>query len=373
MRSECAICNGNIKHIHSLEKMPIKLCCTDSPEIKNTEISFAQCAKCGTIQLDKLIQLDILYSNSHNYTSVGKVWENYFKLFCESINDLIIDKNILEIGDPSGKIANRMNNYKKWHIVEPNKNKKIVFNEKIEFIESFFDENFQTDKQIDMIVHSHLFEHIYNPNAFLKKCHEILVDDGEMFFGVPNMEYIGKNELAPFAGIFFEHTILLNKENITYLLNKNGFTILRIIDYENHSILFHAKKSPTFLTDFASSDNSIVNCELFLSSVTNYKKFIEKCIRTIEENPNKKVYVFGASYNTQFLLSMGLNPEMITGILDNSVDKQNKYLYGYNLKIYSPEIIRNKEDCIVILKNGYYNNEIMNQLLLLNDKIVIVK
>ena len=373
MRSECAICNRNIKHIHSLEKMPIKLCCTDSPEINNAELSFSQCDECGTIQLDKLIPLDILYSNSHNYTSVGKVWENYFNLFCESINDLIIDKNILEIGDPSGKIANRMDNYKKWHIIEPNKNKKIEFKEKIEFIESFFDENFQTDKQIDMIVHSHLFEHIYDPNVFLKKCHEILVDDGEMFFGVPNMEYIGKNELAPFAGIFFEHTILLNKENITYLLNKNGFTILRIIDYENHSILFHAKKSPTFLTDFASSDNSIVNCELFLSSVTNYKKFIEKCIRTIEENPNKKVYVFGASYNTQFLLSMGLNPEMITGILDNSVDKQNKYLYGYNLKIYSPEIIRNKEDCIVILKNGYYNNEIMNQLLLLNDKIVIVK
>jgi len=157
------------------------------------------------------------------------------------------------------------------------------------------------------------------------------------------MEYIGKNELAPFAGIFFEHTILLNKENITYLLNKNGFTILRIIDYENHSILFHAKKSQTCLTDFVSaSDNSIAICELFSSSIENYKKFIEKCIRTIGENPNKKVYVFGASYNTQFLLSMGLNSEMITGILDNSVDKQNKYLYGYILKIYSTEKIRNE-------------------------------
>ncbi len=368
-RYNCAICHENIKHIHSLENMPIKLCCTDEPEINNAELSFSQCDKCGTIQLDKLIPLDVLYSNSHNYTSVGKVWENYFKLFCESINDSITDKNILEIGDPSGKIANRMDKYKKWFIIEPNKNKNIAFNEKIEFIESFFDENFQTDKQIDMIVHSHLFEHIYEPNVFLKKCHEILVDDGEMFFGVPNMEYIGKNELAPFSGIFFEHTILLNKENITYLLNKNGFNILTIIDYENHSILFHAKKSQTFST----SDNSAVNYELFSSSIENYKKFIEKCLHTIGENPNKKVYIFGASYNTQFLLSMGLNPENITGILDNSVDKQNKYLYGYNLKIHSPEIIRNNDDCVVILKNGYYSNEIMNQLWLLNDKIIVVK
>jgi hypothetical protein len=214
-----------------------------------------------------------------------------------------------------------------------------------------------------MIVHSHLFEHIYDPNAFLKKCHEILNEEGEMFFGVPNMEHIGKNELAPFSGIFFEHTILLNKENITYLLNKNGFNILTIVDYENHSILFHAKKSQTFST----SDNSAVNYELFSSSIENYKKFIEKCLHTIGENPNKKVYIFGASYNTQFLLSMGLNPENITGILDNSVDKQNKYLYGYNLKIHSPEIIRNKDDCVVILKNGYYSNEIMNQLTIAYD------
>jgi hypothetical protein len=91
----------------------------------------------------------------------------------------------------------------------------------------------------------------------------------------------------------------------------------------------------------------------------------------IIKGADKKVYLFGASYNTQFLLALGLHEEKIDGILDNSTDKQNKYLYGYDLKIYSPEIITNN-DSIVILKNGYYTDEIMSQLLSINNNIIII-
>ena len=137
-RYNCSICNGELKNIYTLEKTPISLSCVSSIEKYDySNMSFSECIICNTIQLDKLIPLELLYSKSHNYVSVGETWKGYFELFNENINKVIKDKNILEIGCPSGKLALSHNEYNKWYIIEPNKNNSIEFNEKIVFIESF--------------------------------------------------------------------------------------------------------------------------------------------------------------------------------------------------------------------------------------------
>ena len=369
-RNNCAICNGNLKYIYSIENTPIMLSCVQHIEnFEYSNMSFSQCCSCNTIQLDKLIPLEILYSNSHNYNSVGETWKGYFQLFNEKISKILKDKNILEIGCPSGKLALSHNNYKKWYIVEPNKNKSIDFNEKIIFIESFFDNNLKINEKIDIIVHSHLFEHIYEPNVFLKKCYEILEENGEMIFGVPDMQHISENKLSLFLGIFFEHTIFLNKDNIVFLLKQNGFDILDIIDYANHSTIYHVKKSKNIKLMNAMPIYNYY--ESFMNSINVFLNNI-KYFNSIIENTNKNVYIFGASYNTQLLLTIGLNKNKINGILDNCKDKQNKYLYGYNLIINNPEIIK-ENDCIVILHNGYYSNEIREQLKNINSTFEIIE
>jgi SAM-dependent methyltransferase len=348
--------------------MPIKLSCVENPELNTESMSFAQCVKCNTIQLDNLIPLNILYSSSHNYTSVGKIWDGYFNLFSELVTPIVLNKIILEIGDPSGKIANRINGFDKWYIIEPNKNLNINFKPNIEVIEEFFDSNFTTDKKIDIIVHSHLFEHIYEPNQFLTKCYELLTPNGEIFFGVPNMEHIGTNALCPFLGIFFEHTVFLNKQNITYLLESNGFKVLDIYDYLSHSTLYHAKKINKTNQFNLVPINNFKN--LFIETLDNYINFINNTNNIIISS-NLPVYIFGASYNSQIILALGININKIVGILDNCIDKHNKYLYGYNLKIYNPQILKDINS-IVILKNGYYIDEIKSQILDINPNTIIL-
>jgi hypothetical protein len=61
----------------------------------------------------------------------------------------------------------------------------------------------------------------------------------------------------------------------------------------------------------------------------------------------------------------------IKGIVDNCKEKQNKYLYGFELMIYHPDILTNDE-CIVIIKNGYYTDEIIEQVKSINDNIEII-
>jgi predicted SAM-dependent methyltransferase len=350
--------------------MPIQLACIDRPRGESNTLSFSQCEECNTIQLDDLVNLATLYSNSHNYTSVGNVWEKYFSLFIENIEKLVNDKIVLEIGCPSGKIATNLKNYNKWYIVEPNKNPNVIFNEKIIFMNNYFDNDFILQDKVDVIVHSHLFEHIYEPNNFLSKCYDILNDNGEMFFGVPNMQTFVDTPICPFVGVFFEHTIFLNKENITYLLKRNNFEIIKIIDYVSHSTLYHCKKIyPS--SQIPIETFSITNYyDSFFDTLEYYKTFIQMCNDVIEST-TKDVYIFAASYNTQLLLTIGLSSKKIKGILDNSKDKQGKYLYGYDLQIFNPSIISN-DNCIVILKNGYYSNEVFSQLKDINKNVEII-
>ena len=357
-RSRCVICNFNLKNIYVLNNVPVKLACTTHPVYNKDSLSFAQCEECFTIQLDKLIPLDILYSESHNYTSIGRVWEEYFSLFYKKTNPIVNGKNVLEIGCPSGKIALHVTNYNKWYIVEPNKNPTIMFNDKITFIERFFDNDFVLDEEIHVIIHSHVFEHIYNFNDFLKKCNDILQPSGEMFFGIPNMEHFTTTDICPFLGIFFEHTCFLNKDNVHMLLHNNNFEVIECIDYVNHSTLYHCRKKSIVNIIIT---HAITNYyDSFFNSIYIYNTFIERC-NNIIRHTIKKVYIFDASYNTQLLLSLGLDVKHISGLLDNCVEKQNKHFYGYNIIIYNPLIIK-ESDCIIIIKNGYYTTEIIKQL-----------
>ena len=108
--------------------------------------------------------------------------------------------------------------------------------------------------------------------------------------------------------------------------------------------------------------------ESFLDSVEKYKMFVSHCNEKIA-GCEKDVYLFGASYSTQFLLVFGV--KNVKGIIDNNKEKHNHYFYGYELMVYSPEILVDN-DCIVIVKNGYYSQEIYNQIKDINPTIDII-
>jgi 2-polyprenyl-3-methyl-5-hydroxy-6-metoxy-1,4-benzoquinol methylase len=372
-RNKCSICKNEITHIYKLSNIPLASSVTEIPLIECGDLSYSICDTCNTIQLDNLIPLNILYGKSHNFTSVGEIWKNHFLFFSEKIKDIINNKIVMEVGCPTGKIANISSNYKTWYAVEPNINVNSYKNKNINFIKEFFDDNISNhvNEKIDVILHSHLFEHIYEPNIFLKKCFELLTDDGEMFFSVPNMQFIADNSVVPFFGVFFEHTIFLNKENITYLLEKNNFKIINIYYYDNHSIFFHVKKNKKDTKINIISNINDIN--KFKNNISYYNEFILKCKYEISKAKNtyKNIYIFGAYYNTQILLAMGLNTINISGILDNCIEKQDKYLYGYDILIKSPNVLKN-EDNIVILKNGVYSNEIYNQIVDINKNTYII-
>ena len=72
---------------------------------------------------------------------------------------------------------------------------------------------------------------------------------------------------------------------------------------------------------------------------------------------------FGAHIFTTYLIAFGLDITKVESILDNSETKQGKRLYGTNIIVHSPEILKNEKAPVLILKAGIYNQEIKTQIL----------
>ena len=50
-------------------------------------------------------------------------------------------------------------------------------------------------------------------------------------------------------------------------------------------------------------------------------------------------------------------------ILDNDTNKHGKRLYGTNLKVFSPSLLKKEINPVLILKAGVYNEEIKNDII----------
>ena len=85
-----------------------------------------------------------------------------------------------------------------------------------------------------------------------------------------------------------------------------------------------------------------------------------------------KIFIFGAHIFSQMMIFNGLNKKNITGVLDNDKQKIDKFLYGTNLKINNPSILKKIVQPCVVLRAGSYNKEIKKQLSEINKSVIIV-
>ena len=368
LRTNCAICKyPELNEFLIIKKMPVFMGVTDvstSGELR--DMIFCECTSCNNIQLKELLDLEVVYSSNHNTETVGDLWKNHYSSFLNFIGDKFVNKNVLEIGDPSAKIAKLTDVYRKWIIIEKNPN--FESDDKIIFINKFFEEDFQIDDQIDVIVHSHFFEHLYEPITFLKKCHEILCEDGEMFFSIPDLRHFLEGDFLPNSILQFEHTYFIDETYVKYLCENNGFTIVKTHKYRNHSVFFHLKK-----TTLKNSEKIITDriSQIFINKYKILRGRISLINQSIKNDYN--VFLYGAHVTSQSYLFNGLSTSKIIGLIDGSNKKIGKYLYGTNFKTFEPDIIKNYEQVTVICSHmGIYKDEISKNLISINSRVKIL-
>lgn len=223
-----------------------------------------------------------------------------------------------------------------------------------------------------MVIHTHTFEHLYSPAKFLKNISKFLLKkNSKMLFSIPNMK---KGIESKYTNMLnFEHSFYMDERHVDYIIQKSGFLIIDKKYFNDHSIFYSTQYQPELKSPILCPDLYIENSSLFHSFVDFYRNEIQILNDKIKQF-NGSVYLFGAHVFSQFLIFNGLDTSKISSILDNGPIKIGKRLYGTKFIVESPEILKNKNSSMVILKAGAYNSEIKQQIInKINKNIIFVE
>lgn len=91
------------------------------------------------------------------------------------------------------------------------------------------EENNFPDKTFDVILASHLIEHLNNPFSFLSEAHRILKDNGYIFITTPNISGLQARLYGDrWRSAIFDHLYLFSVRTLTAMLKKTGFKVEKV-------------------------------------------------------------------------------------------------------------------------------------------------
>jgi 2-polyprenyl-3-methyl-5-hydroxy-6-metoxy-1,4-benzoquinol methylase len=365
-RYKCLVSKSKLQNLFTFKNFPVFMGVTDENIKKDiyADMKWVISKKSGFIQLKKLIPLEILYKTNHSSGLVGNIWRDHHKQFAKLLST-INPKSVLEIGGQHGilfKEFSKLNSKIKWMMIEPAPEKKLKSNN-LTIIKNFFEKTDLKKLKYDVIVHSHVFEHIYNPEIFLKKINTNLSNGKYHIFSIPNMQEMLKRKYT--NCLDFEHSFFMTEPYVEYFLKKNKLKIIKKKYFKkDHSIFYITKKENETEKNPQQKFSNLYlkNKDIFLEFILYYKKIVNKINLQIKETSCKNIYLFGAHGFSQYLIAFGLKTKKIKFILDNDKNKQGKRLYGTRLIVKSPKILKKIDKAIVILKAGIYTKEIKQDI-----------
>jgi hypothetical protein len=354
--------NNDLELLYSFKNFPVFMGCTDQDTSLDlvSDLNIYISKSSGMLQVNPVLPLDIVYQSDHSAGTTGGSWLNHHRSFAAFLSKFNL-KNVFEIGGATGilsKLYNEIVPEVNWTILEPNPTPIPDLQAKVQ--QGYFDSSTVYPVGIDSVVHSHVYEHIYDPLEFAKKLHE-LPNDAMVCFSVPDAKDHLYNKFTHI--LHFEHTYLCTPEFVEWCMTSCGFDLVEKECYDKGHSIFYAFKRVSRgieLQEFKNVYSEIK--DLFDSYIRHHLDLIEEINKQIDKS-EKKVYLFGAHIFSQFLLSFGLNRSRIECLLDNNKSKQGKRLYGTDLVVADPKILSNDESPIVILRCGVFNNEIKNDIL----------
>lgn len=354
----------DIEHLHTFPAFPVFMGCTSAQRSADllADMSFWISRGSGMIQLNPLLPLDVLYPEAHGAGLVGRLWSVHHRSLAEFIAKFS-PASVLEIGGAHGILAE---NYQSiaaipWTIIEPNPTP--VEGCKARIIKGFFDDKFALPEEVDAVVHSHVFEHMYDPAKFVAHLAGFLGQGKKLIFSVPNMRVMVDRKYTNCLN--FEHTIFLTEEYIEHLLAQHGFRVVeREYFLDDHSIFYAAVRDDKTTASALPPSLYETNRNAYLSYVEEHLQLV----RTINEDIRSRsnVFLFGAHAQAQYLIGFGLNTDTVQAVLDNDTNKHGKRLYGTDKTVFGPQILADKDEPTVIVRAGTFTREIVEQIRTIN-------
>jgi hypothetical protein len=367
-REECVISGEpDLEELFTFSDFPVFMGCTDQSRESDvvSDMRWWISRSSGLIQLKSTLPLETVYSNSHGAGAVGALWAKHHREFAAFLGRTQ-PKRVLEIGGAHGILEIEFRSAIgriPWTIVEPNP--APAEGCQATFVEGFFDETFVATEGFDTVVHSHVFEHFYQPDQFIRNLSRFMPLGTRMVFSLPNLQVMLERKYTNF--INFEHTVLLSENYVDYLLAKHGFQVTAKEHFlDDHSVFYAAVRTfdgssrPPHLLD---ANSYSTNRDLYLAYVDYHRDLVSRLNAKMRADDSGPIFLFGAHVFSQYLVAFGLDTSIIQCLIDNDRAKHGRRLYGTDLWVESPQCLEGLNMPRIILRSGVYNDEVKADIL----------
>ncbi|WP_350976662.1 class I SAM-dependent methyltransferase [Shewanella sp. AC34-MNA-CIBAN-0136] len=205
-------------------------------------------------------------------------------------------------------------------------------------------EEYDSIEKFNLIIATHILEHLYDPYKVLNHIRKNLTQDGWLLIEVPLWE---KESMQPIGVLTFEHLNYFCEETLTRVIFNSGYDIVHISkNYNiNHypviTILAKVKSNDDLNYVSFVSGNYEKNKIMLLSYIKRESEFWRNKEQSIynQIKSSMPTYIYGGGVHTSQLLSMTnvIKNINISNVIDESETKQGKMVFGIEIK--PPSII----------------------------------
>lgn len=345
------------------------------------------CDNCWLPQIPELAKANELFNNDYAYfSSTSSSWCKHAKDFVsKSIERFNLNEKsfVLEIASNDGYLLQYVKeNQIRCLGVEPTEKTALEAEKKgIKIVKEFFSKDLVNklknkrivpESGVDLLIANNVLAHVPNINDFIEGAKNILSSDGVFSVEFPHLlNLLKKNQ---FDTIYHEHYSYLSLNFLNKLSNKFGLYIFDVEEIPTHGGSLRvflskdkSKKKSANMNKILSYENDF-EIESFIPFETlqeNAEKIKNQLLTFLLDSKfdNKIICGYGAAAKANTLLNFaGVKSDLIPFIVDNAKSKQNKYMPGSLIPIYSKEKLNEENIENIIVFPWNIMEEISNAL-----------
>jgi len=359
--SNCRLCTGNFfeKTLKLKSTPPANELYPTKDSAKKAEkfpLEVVMCQKCRHVQLKHIVSPKRLFDEYIYKSGTSKFFNEHFDSLASKIDsEFPVNNYVLEVGSNDGVLLTSLNKRGIKSIgIEPSEYlARECINRNLNVYNSYLDETTvvkitQSHGKASIVLGNNVFAHIEDMKGAFKNVFEILEDSGIFIFEVAHFKYILTDGL--FDTIYHEHMSYHTATALESFATASGFKIFRIEEISSHggSLRFYLSKNHDKLNE--PSVELIKNDEIKLGlNQVEALSLIEDKIKETKESAARMIKDIGLGDNTvfvgygapakvvTFLAQMELEEINLIGVIEDNVEKQNRFLPGSGFAIKSLE------------------------------------
>jgi len=389
---KCRHCKHELKHVFvDLHHSPIANAMLDAVQLNDPEYHYPLkvfvCDHCFLVQVDEFEKADKIFDREYTYfSSFSTSWLAHAKKYVEMMMKRFhFDKNsqVIEVASNDGYLLQYFQEYNVPVLgIDPTANTAQAAEEKnIHTIVDFFSSELSQkelagkNRKADLLIANNVLLHVPNLNDFVKgmmlglKEHGVITAEFQYLIPLIND--------CKFDTIYQEHFSYLSFYTIKGVFESQGLEVFDVEQLPSHGgslRLFGKHKGDTTnpvtdrVTELLNKEKEAgVNTLAFYRNFqdrVNQIKYNSLTFLIEEKKKGKKIIGYGAAAKgNTFLNYCGIKgTDIINFVVDASPYKQNKYLPGSHIPVYSEEKIAEYKPDYVIILPWNLKKEITEQL-----------